>query len=70
MGCHRNYEISHNQNGFIIEEHIILPYEPFDINNKCYEFNVGLITLWDTSLCIGVALSFKFSLILLIMQMR
>ena len=70
MGCHRNYEISLNQNGFIIEEHIILPYEPFDINNKCYEFNVSLITPWGTSICNGFVLFFKFSLIFLIMHIR
>ena len=64
MGCHGNYAISHNQNGFIIEEHkdfaFKRPYKSFDISNKCsLNFNVGLITPWDTKLCNGFA-SFFF----------
>ena len=64
MGCHGNYAISHNQNGFIIEEHKLFafewPYESFDISNKCSkEFNVDRIPPWVPKLCNSFASFFK-----------
>ena len=61
MGCYGNDAISHSQNGSIFEEHKFLYLsglmEPFGINKKCFKgFNVGLITLWGTSLSKGFAL--------------
>ena len=70
-----NHVILHYQNEFIIKEHNVFllsgPIEPFDINNKCSkDLNVDLITPCDTSLYKGFALLFKFSLIIMNMQMR
>ena len=76
MCCHGNHAISHNQNGFVFEEHIlILPLIGLivisGINKKCsFGLNIGLIIPWFSSLSNGLALHFKFSLIFTYMQMR
>ena len=58
MGCHENHEISYNQRALIFEDNIFLhlssPIEKnYTHNEMSNVFNLGLITLLDTSLSNG-----------------
>ena len=61
MGCHGNHAIS---NLCIIEEYRVFTLsfliEPFEFNKQySYEFNLGLITPWGSSVCNDFVLVFK-----------
>ena len=72
MCYHRNHAISHNKNGFVIEEHIIYLLLSGLIEHLASIRNAprGSIEVSVPPLSNGFALLFKFSLIFMDMQMR